>query len=79
MRNRTFTENPVTVAHLGSLIGMVQSGIITGNSLSDKKSRHHTLPLFPIGSSGKSILRLMLDTPTSKMPEELAKEHSHRS
>ena len=65
MRNQTFTENPVTVAQLGSLTGMVQSGIITGNSLSDKKSRHHTLPLFPIGSSGKSILRLILDTPSS--------------
>ena len=75
-RNQTFTESPVTVAQLGSLIDMVQSGVITGDSLSDKKSRHHTLPLFPIGSSGKSILRLMLDTPSCKMPEELAKEHS---
>ena len=30
-RNQTFTENPVTVAQLGSLIDMVQSGVITGD------------------------------------------------
>jgi aspartyl-tRNA(Asn)/glutamyl-tRNA(Gln) amidotransferase subunit B len=29
-RNQTFTENPITVAQLGSLIDMVQSGVITG-------------------------------------------------
>lgn len=56
-RNRTFTENPITAAQLGSLIDMVQSGVITG-------------------SSGKLILRLMLDDPSSKTPEELAREHS---
>jgi len=56
-RNQTFTENPITVAQLGSLIDMVQSGVITG-------------------SSGKLIVRLMLDNPSSKTAEELAKEHS---
>jgi len=56
-RGQTFTENPITVAQLGSLIDMVQSGIITG-------------------SSGKLILRLMLDNPSSKTPEELAREHT---
>lgn len=56
-RNQTFTNNPITVAQLGSLIDMVQSGSITG-------------------SSGKLLLRLMLDSPSSKTPEELAKEHS---
>ena len=30
-RNQTFTENPITVAQLGSLIDMVQSGVITGD------------------------------------------------
>lgn len=34
-RNQTFTENPITVAQLGSLIDMVQSGVITGTSLLD--------------------------------------------
>jgi aspartyl-tRNA(Asn)/glutamyl-tRNA(Gln) amidotransferase subunit B len=29
-RYRTFAENPVTVAQLGSLVDMVQSGAITG-------------------------------------------------
>ena len=32
-RNQTFTKNPVTVAQLGSLADMVQSGAITGNSV----------------------------------------------
>ncbi|KAF9782250.1 Glutamyl-tRNA amidotransferase B subunit [Thelephora terrestris] len=56
-RSQTFTENQIMAAQLGSLIDMVQSGVITG-------------------SSGKLILRLMLDNPSSKTPEELAKEHS---
>ena len=32
-KNQTFTKNPVTVAQLGSLADMVQSGAITGNSV----------------------------------------------
>lgn len=31
-RNRTFAENPITVAQLGSLVDMVQSGVITGKT-----------------------------------------------
>lgn len=34
-RNQTFTENPITVAQLGSLIDMVQSGVITGDNFPD--------------------------------------------
>jgi len=34
-RNQTFTENPITAAQLGSLIDMVQSGVITGDSSPD--------------------------------------------
>ena len=40
-RNRTFTENPVTAAQLGSLVDMVQSGVITGEPSLCKTSRHH--------------------------------------
>jgi len=75
-RNRTFTENPITIAQLGSLIDMVQSGVITGDSCRTSRVIVCTLPRFPIGSSGKLILRIMLDTPSSKTPQELAKEHS---
>jgi len=35
-RNQTFTENSITVTQLGSLIDMVQSGVITGDALSDE-------------------------------------------
>ena len=35
-RNQTFTENPITVAQLRSLIDMVQSSAITGTSLLDR-------------------------------------------
>ena len=38
-----------------------------------------TTPLTPLsltGSSGKLIIRLILDNPSSKTPEELAREHS---
>ena len=75
-RNQTFTENPITVAQLGSLIDMVQSGVITGDSYLMEVAPQYILPRFPIGSSGKLVLRLMLDTPSSKTPKELAKEHS---
>ncbi|KAF9777408.1 GatB/GatE catalytic domain-containing protein [Thelephora terrestris] len=60
-RSQTFTENQIMAAQLGSLIDMVQSGVITVSQQ---------------GPSGKLILRLMLDNPSSKTPEELAKEHS---
>ena len=43
VRNQTFTENPITVAQLGSLIDMVQSGVITGDSLLDEQLCHHAL------------------------------------
>jgi hypothetical protein len=56
---------------------MVQSGVITGDI------RRVFLPIsrapYPVvstGSSGKLIVRLMLDNPSSKTPKELAKEHS---
>lgn len=38
-RNQTFSENPITVAQLGSLIDMVQSGTITGDPFRDEKLR----------------------------------------
>ena len=40
-RNQTFTENPITAAQLGSLIDMVQSGVVTGDCLPDDKSYYH--------------------------------------
>jgi aspartyl-tRNA(Asn)/glutamyl-tRNA(Gln) amidotransferase subunit B len=44
-RNRTFTENPITVAQLGSLVDMVQSGSITGQpSLCQTSRRCGSLP-----------------------------------
>jgi len=39
-RNQTFTENPITVAQLGSLIDMVQSGAVTGDPFPNEKLRH---------------------------------------
>jgi aspartyl-tRNA(Asn)/glutamyl-tRNA(Gln) amidotransferase subunit B len=39
-RNQTFSENPITAVQLGSLIDMVQSGVITGEPSSHGKSSH---------------------------------------
>jgi aspartyl-tRNA(Asn)/glutamyl-tRNA(Gln) amidotransferase subunit B len=76
-RSQTFTDNSITVAQLGSLIDMVQTGVITGEVCSVESCVAVSLTLvFSIGSSGKLILRLMLDEPSSKTPEALAKEHS---
>ena len=40
-RNQTFSENPITAVQLGSLIDMVQSGVITGEPSPHGKSSHH--------------------------------------
>ena len=47
-RNQTFTENTITVAQLGSLIDMVQSGVITGDSFPEELTASSwTLPTDP--------------------------------
>ncbi|KAI0068540.1 Glutamyl-tRNA amidotransferase B subunit [Artomyces pyxidatus] len=53
IRRKTFRENPLSLEQMGSLIDLVQNGVITG-------------------SSGKTLLRHMLDHPSSEMPIELA-------
>ena len=40
-KNQTFTENPITVAQMGSLVDMVQSGAITGEHLLYQTSGHN--------------------------------------
>jgi aspartyl-tRNA(Asn)/glutamyl-tRNA(Gln) amidotransferase subunit B len=73
LRKKSFYANPVSLEQMGGLIDMVQNGIVTGTVTiydpsfllaSDKD----------VGSSGKLLLRHMLDHPSSKAPMELA-EH----
>jgi len=51
-RNQMFTENPITVAQLGSLIDMVQSGVITGDIFPEnmtcyREAYHRSLQALP--------------------------------
>lgn len=77
-RKQTFTENSITVAQLRSLVDMVQAGAITGkySFYIRRRDKMDHISVFLIGSSGKLLLGFMLDNPSSKTPEELAKEHS---
>lgn len=51
-RNQTFSENPITAVQLGSLIDMVQSGVITGEPSPHGESSHHMAYL---GSPGRLL------------------------
>lgn len=72
-RQETFSQNPLSAVQMGDLIDLVQSKRITGNSYS-------ILPISdtdPIaGTSGKTILRHILEHRSARMPSELAADMS---
>lgn len=73
-RSETFTENLVSVEQMGNLIDLVQRGTITGKQ--HVYFTHRGVDKCVLGSSGKSLLRYMLDHPSDAIPAKLAKEQS---
>ncbi|KAI5993624.1 GatB/GatE catalytic domain-containing protein [Pisolithus albus] len=72
-RKETFSDNPVSVEHMGELIDMVQSGKVTGESFTRE------LPAFlntcvDQEQSGKTLLRHMISHRSLDYPSKLAKE-----
>lgn len=77
LRNESFQDNPVSVEQMGELIDMVQRGDITGKDSVDFHSGLlNILTTMRPGTSGKVLLRHMLDHRTAVMPSKLAAELS---
>ncbi len=71
-RKESFKDNKISVSQLGQLIDLVEQGTITRSSFDIATANKLSCRI--LGTSGKSLLRHLLDNPTQATPLEIAQE-----
>lgn len=72
----SFRENPVSVVQLRDLIDLVESNKLTSNAFFLCLLSFFNNLVSSTGTSGKQLLKHMVDNPNAKSPKDLARELS---